>query len=175
MWEEAPHGASSAQKSGNEGRKPMKLKILTVGKPKESFTLSGVSEYRKRIDRHFALDIAFLADPKGLSPGASKEEGSKRILKALEGRDQVILLDEGGPTMDSLSFSAWFYDLLGKTPGRLVFVIGGAFGVTDSVKSRADGLLALSSMTLTHEMALLLLVEQLYRAIAIRMGTGYHH
>ncbi len=153
----------------------MKLKLLVVGKPKESFIVEGVKKYLRRVNRHVAVELIYLPEAKGLTDEGSRESSTQRISKALGERDRVILLNEKGQSMDSPAFSRWFYDRLEGASGKLVFVVGGPFGVGEDVKSRADDLLSLSAMTLTHEMALLFLLEQLYRSVMIRLGTDYHH
>ena len=153
----------------------MKLRILSVGRPKEPFVVQGVREYLKRLGRHLSCDLIHLAETKGLAASASREETTRRALKALGVRDYVVLLDEEGPLMGSPAFSHWFYDRLDGASGQLVFVVGGAYGVGEELKRRADALLSLSPMTLTHELALLFFMEQLYRGVMIRLGTSYHH
>ena len=100
------------------------------------------------------------------------EKESAAILKALENeRGWVVILDERGNNITSVEFAQKM-----KTCDRkIVLVIGGAFGFTDEVRKRADYLLALSKFTVTHEMARLILIEQLYRACTIIAGKKYHH
>jgi 23S rRNA (pseudouridine1915-N3)-methyltransferase len=106
--------------------------------------------------------------------GNIEKEGAS-ILKRLRERDTVVLLDEHGKMYDSVGFSDYISKLLCEIEGRLVFVIGGAFGLSQEVRKRAGEIISLSKMTMPHELCLLLLSEQLYRAFSIIAGTDYHH
>ena len=153
----------------------MKFSLFSVGKPKEPFVVQGVREYLKRVERHLPFEWVQLPETKGLNASSSREDSTRRISKALGERDFVVLLDEKGVMMDSPAFSRWFYSRLEDVSGKIVFVVGGPYGVGQDLKRRADALLSLSPMTLTHELALLFVAEQLYRAVMIRLGTSYHH
>jgi 23S rRNA (pseudouridine1915-N3)-methyltransferase len=108
-------------------------------------------------------------------PAKQMEEESQRLLSALEkGRGTVWVLDERGKELSSRGLS----EQLGALRDRgevLTLVIGGAYGLNDAVRSRSDRLLALSLMTLPHELCRLLLLEQLFRSETLLKGTGYHH
>ena len=108
-----------------------------------------------------------------LKDGTVENEG-QRILETIEKRREAKLyaLAEEGKGMESRAFSKELTALEGRP---IIFVIGGAYGLARVVKARADVLLSLSPMTFTHEMARYILSEQLFRADAIRRGSGYHH
>jgi len=153
-----------------------KLEILTVGKPKISYVKSGLLEYSKRLNVHVPLEMRHLPDcSKRKHIERILEEEGKGILGSVGDRDFLVLLDIEGRLMDSISFSKWIQKNLGETYRKLIFCIGGAYGVSEQVKKRANFLLSLSPMTFTHEMSLLILVEQLYRAVMINKGSAYHH
>lgn len=154
----------------------MKVVLLTIGKPRDKHVRSLVEDYVKRLRPHLALELVHLPDSRGInSPDQARQEETKRILRHVNARDFVILLDEAGFQMDSRTFSAWFYQRLDRADGKLVLIIGGAHGVSQDLKDRADSLVSLSSMTFPHELCLLFLVEQLYRSAMIRLGSPYHH
>lgn len=154
----------------------MKVTLLTLGKPRDKHLRTLVEGYLKRLRPHLPVELVHVPDDRGgRSPDQARQEETKRILRHINVRDFVILLDEAGNQMDSRIFSEWFYRCLGQAGGRLVLVIGGAHGVSDELKERADALCALSAMTFPHELCLLFLVEQLYRAAMIRAGSPYHH
>lgn len=154
----------------------MKVVLLTIGKPKDKHVRSLVEVYVKRLRPHLPLELIHLPDSKGVSnPDQARQEETKRLLRHVNERDFVILLDEAGSQMDSLAFSGWFFQRLDRTVGKLVLVIGGSHGVSPELKERADSLVSLSSMTFPHELCLLFLVEQLYRSAMIRLGSPYHH
>lgn len=145
--------------------KSMLFKLLVVGRVKDPHYQAKINEFLQRLNAFGKVEIVELRDD-------SVEKESGAILKALENeKGWVIVLDERGENITSV-------DLAGKLNScdrKIVMVIGGAFGFTDEVRKRADWLLALSKFTVTHEMARLLVVEQLYRACTIIAGKKYHH
>lgn len=104
-----------------------------------------------------------------------RDTEGQRILKALAPRDSVILLDEKGQMMTSMNMAKWLSHKMGSSGGRLCLVVGGAYGVSASVRERADETVALSLMTLPHDLCLVVLAEQVYRALSILNGSPYHH
>ncbi|NCG09263.1 MAG: 50S rRNA methyltransferase [Verrucomicrobia bacterium] len=141
--------------------------LIVVGKMKQRALANLCADYEKRLKRQGNFEVVELKD------GTVESEG-KRILEAIEKRGdaKVYVLAEEGEGMPSVAFS----EALARLQGRpAVFVIGGAYGLLDAVKARADVRLSLPAMTFTHEMARTLLCEQLFRADAIQRGSGYHH
>jgi 23S rRNA (pseudouridine1915-N3)-methyltransferase len=143
----------------------MLIKIIAVGKIKDRGLQNKIAELSKWISRYAKLEIVELRD-------SNVEQEGDAILKSL-GRDKafVFTLSEEGREFSSREFS-------GKLSGidrKMVFIIGGPFGLSPAVKQRADCLLSLSQMTFTHEMARLFLLEQIYRAIDIAKGGKYHN
>lgn len=145
--------------------KNMLFKLVVVGKIKDPHYQAKINEFLTRLNAFGKVELVELRDD-------SVEKESSAILKALENeKGWVIVLDERGENITSV-------ELAGKLNGcdrKIVLVIGGAFGFTDEVRKRADYLLALSKFTVTHEMARLIAVEQLYRACTIIAGKKYHH
>lgn len=140
----------------------MKIRILAVGRCKEPFIQAGLDEYVKRLKRFVPVEVVVLKD-RGM-----KDEADD-ILSRLKD-ETVIVLSEEGVHFDSIQFSKLF----SPSQKDVVFVLGSAEGLDPSVKQRADMVLSLSSMTFTHEMARLFLIEQIYRAQTIRAGLKYH-
>ncbi len=103
------------------------------------------------------------------------EREGQEILRRLRPRDRLILLREDGKEYDSVGFAKFLSQEMETTAGRVVMVIGGPWGSSEVLKTRADKGIALSCMTFTHEMCFLFLTEQLYRAFSILQGSGYHH
>lgn len=124
-------------------------------------------DYVKRLQRHTRLECIELRD------GDIENEG-RRILEAIEKRPRayIIALAEEGTPRTSRELAG---ELLRLQSDPVCFVIGGAFGLSTKVKARADELLSLSPMTLTHEFARVLLIEQIYRGVTINSGSKYHH
>lgn len=154
----------------------MKIYILVIGTPKQKFIKEQSQIYLQRLGSGLSAGIDFLSDSsKSKEISKMVELDGKNILKKLSSRDYVILLDERGSLMSSESFSGHLFSRLKETPGRIVFVIGGPFGVGDEVRRRSDESISLSKMTMTHEMCLLFLSEQIYRAVMIENNSPYHH
>jgi 23S rRNA (pseudouridine1915-N3)-methyltransferase len=141
--------------------------LIVVGKMKNRALAELCADYLKRLQRQGHCELVELKD------GSVETEG-QRILEAIAKRRdaRVYALAEEGQGYTSAALAAELQELQGRPA---VFVIGGAYGLSAAVKARADRCLALSEMTLTHEMARLLLSEQLYRTVAINSGSAYHH
>ncbi len=146
----------------------MKIVIISPGKAHDRTVADGVEEYQKRLEKRFAVEWVFP------SAGTKESEGAA-ITKLLKDGDFVVLLDERGKDMDTPDFSALVDRRMQAGTKRLVFVIGGAFGVDEQVQSRAESVIKLSSLVFPHMLVRLLLIEQLYRAVSIIDGGKYHH
>lgn len=132
------------------------------------------TDYEKRIKRYSSFEITEVKAASGDPQSVKSKEGAA-ILKALGTRDTVVALSELGKYFDSRGFSAFLEKRLSSSPGRVVFVLGGAFGLGNEVLERADFTVSLSKMTMPHEMARLVVTEQLYRAFTIIKGEPYSH
>lgn len=152
-----------------------RITFLTVGTPRTAWIREGIAEYTERISHVAKFETLSLLPSKENDSQRQREDESARILDTLEKKTGVVwVLDERGKQSTSEEFSAGLATL--RDAGEeITFVLGGAYGMTDSVRSRADRVFALSAMTLPHELAALLFCEQLYRATQIMRGTGYHH
>lgn len=137
------------------------VKILAVGKVKKTWIQDGIQVYLARSPEVQIVEIKD-SDP---------ETEAARVLSMLSSDEQLIALSEEGKLMTSMVFAEF---LTHYSSNQLVFVVGGADGLGDRLKSRADQILSLSAMTFPHEIARLLLVEQLYRAKTILQGGKYH-
>jgi 23S rRNA (pseudouridine1915-N3)-methyltransferase len=137
------------------------MRVLAVGKVRKGWVAEGVEIYRKRLS--------------GLALVELRDGGMAREAEAITGElrpgEQLVALCEEGQTYDSLAFAR---RLEGSGSDRLAFVIGGADGLDPAIKAKATWRLSLSPMTFPHELARLLLLEQLYRALSIQQGGPYH-
>jgi 23S rRNA (pseudouridine1915-N3)-methyltransferase len=151
-----------------------RIRLLTIGSLKTPWIRDGCSEYRKRLSPLAMFDIEEFKASKENRPERQVRDESIRLLESFGGEDVLVVLDERGKDMTTEEFSAF----LGQHRDRglsLSFVIGGAYGVDDIVRSRADKLLRLSAMTLPHELCRLVFLESLYRALDLLKGGKYHH
>ncbi|MHA0035060.1 23S rRNA (pseudouridine(1915)-N(3))-methyltransferase RlmH [Deinococcus sp. PESE-13] len=144
----------------------MRLHLITVGEPKLAYARSGWDEYEKRLRRYHKLQVSRVS-------GKTQQAESEAILKAA-GKSPLILLDPRGKQFSSEKLSEYLDgQALGGT-GELAFAIGGPDGHTDELRSRAHLLWSLGELTLPHDLAMLVLVEALYRAATISAGEPYH-
>lgn len=154
----------------------MGIRILCVGKTKEAYIQEGIGEYLKRLSS--SLPCQFDVIPSVSLTNSNtvdivRQKEAATLLTRLQDSDYAIVLDERGTQLSSPAFATFFQkQLLQKQP---VFVIGGAYGLADSVRQRANLLLSFSQFTFTHEMIRLLLVEQIYRAWTILQNKTYHY
>ena len=152
----------------------MKLHFVWIGKTKERHCAALVDDYLDRIKRYTQIEVSELKEQ-------SSSDGQKviaaeglKLLGAIEKDDFVVLLDERGREMTSLELAELLNAGQQRSTKRLAFVIGGFAGVSNDIRARANVQLSLSRMTLTHELARVLLTEQVYRAFTILAGLPYH-
>ena len=151
----------------------MSIKILAVGKKHESWVSDGIARYEKRLRKPF--DVSWQLLPHSSREGdAARAEESERILAKCDRQAFLVLLDERGKNVDSPALAATLQGAL-DAGRQVVVVIGGAYGVSDEVRSRADFVWSLSKLVFPHQLVRLVLAEQLYRAQEIAGGRPYHH
>lgn len=154
----------------------MKIVAIAVGKKHDSDIARAVDDYSKRLTRYVTFDWQILPPAKGkMGVDETKRAESALLLTYIKDDDYVVLLDEAGVQLSSNELAGILDDLDMQTAKRIVFIIGGAYGVTDELKRRADVLWSLSKLVFPHQLVRLLLAEQLYRANTIRRGEPYHH
>ncbi|HUC96474.1 MAG TPA: 23S rRNA (pseudouridine(1915)-N(3))-methyltransferase RlmH [Candidatus Saccharimonadales bacterium] len=151
----------------------MPICIIAVGKKHESWVDEGIRRYQKRLKRLFEINWNIIGHS-GLNDVRARQEESQRILSAINANDYVILLDERGKSVSSPELSALLLSKL-ELSRRVVIVIGGAYGVGDTIMNRADFVWSLSSLVFPHQLVRLILTEQIYRAQEINSGNPYHH
>lgn len=156
----------------------MRIRIICPGKTKQKFITAGIAEYQKRLGPFCKFEMIETADVKLTSSNnieLVKEKEAEIIVKHLKqkGDNLLVVLDEIGKQKSSVEFSSFLESHLGKND--IDFVIGGVYGLSDSIRKRADLLLGLSRMTFTHRMIRMLLVEQIYRGFCILHGKKYHY
>ena len=156
----------------------MNVKLLTVGKTDVPWVKEGLDLYASRLRHYvpFAVEeIPELKKVSSLTEEQIKQKEGELILKQAGPQDTVVLLDEHGREMRSVEFASWLEKQLSGGSKGLVFVIGGAYGFSPEVYSRAAGKISLSKMTFSHQMVRTIFAEQLYRACTILKGEPYHH
>lgn len=155
----------------------MKTELILVGKTNDKHFQTGIDDYCQRIGHYMPFSITVipeLKNTKSLSFQQQKEREGELILAKLQYSDHVVLLDEHGKDFRSVEFARWI-EQKNASVRRLVFVIGGPYGFSETVYSRANEKISLSKMTFSHQMVRLVFVEQIYRACTIIKGEPYHH
>jgi len=153
----------------------LKLSILSVGKAHESYIKEGVELFTKRIGHYYPIDWQLITPSKLTEPTQIKKAEAVTILKSLAVNDVLILLDETGKMLSSPGLSKLIQQKANQSAQRVVFLIGGAYGVEDEIKKRANFTWSLSELVFPHMLVRLLLAEQIYRACSILANEKYHH
>jgi 23S rRNA (pseudouridine1915-N3)-methyltransferase len=144
----------------------MNWHLFVIGKPKLEFAKMGMDEYARRIQPFALLKIEHLK-------GSSREAESAALLKRTEGMFRIVM-DERGGQFTSRQFAQKISEWEQRSIKSVALIIGGAEGHTDELRQSADWLMSLSKFTLQHELALVVVLEQIYRAYSIKAGTPYH-
>ncbi len=155
----------------------MNLVIVAVGKLREPYYRAGVDEYLSRIRHFLPIEQIEVSTGTGESTNGQGKGAIAREAAAIEaklGNGRVVALDSTGKSMTTEQFAQWLQDQMNASVPRLSFVIGGAWGLGAAITEKADLKLSLSPMTFPHELARLVLAEQLYRALSLWKGLPYH-
>lgn len=156
----------------------MKIVILMVGKDKQRFITEATNEYLKRLQGYLNVETITVPSPNvgnKTNPGKIIKLESGAISDKLPDDCYSIILDQRGKQYSSRGFAKKFQKLLNYQSKPIYFIIGGAYGITKSVKREANQIISLSKMTFTHQMTRVILLEQIYRAMTIIKGKKYHH
>lgn len=151
----------------------MAITILAIGKKHDSWVQEGIERYQKRLRAPFNVEWILLPHS-SLESSRARLEESERIISRLTMDYYVVLLDERGKELSSPALVEHLESCF-TAAKQVVFVIGGAYGVTDALRQRANIVVSLSQMVFPHQLVRLILVEQLYRAQQIAAGGSYHH
>jgi 23S rRNA (pseudouridine1915-N3)-methyltransferase len=153
----------------------LKLSILSVGKSHDAYIKEGVELFTKRIGHYYPIDWQLIVPSKLTEPTQIKKAEAASILKALATTDVLVLLDEKGKMLSSPGLANLIQQKANQSAQRIVFLIGGAYGVDDEIKSRANFTWSISELVFPHMLVRLILAEQIYRACSILANEKYHH
>ncbi|MGY5353304.1 23S rRNA (pseudouridine(1915)-N(3))-methyltransferase RlmH [Wenyingzhuangia sp. IMCC45467] len=156
----------------------MKIVLLAIGKTDDKNLIQLIDNYQNRLKHYIKFELDIIPDiknVKNLSEAQQKEKEGELILKKLQPTDHLILLDEKGKEFRSVNFANFLQKKMNSGIKQLVLVIGGPYGFSDTVYSKAQGKISLSKMTFSHQMIRLFMVEQLYRGFTILKNEPYHH
>ena len=155
----------------------MKISLIWPASSSEKDFEEAIDRYLKRIRHFYPIEVVEVPAERGRqtqSDAATMRSQSSRLVAAIPARGTVVVLDERGQMLDSLKFARWLERLTIDSPHGIHFVVGGDIGFDDSVRGRADKLLSLSAMTLPHQVARVVLLEQIYRACTLIRNIRYH-
>ena len=156
----------------------MQITLMTIGKTDSKQLEQMIAVYQNRLKHYIRFDINIIPDLKNrktLSEAQQKLKEGELLLNQIKSSDTLILLDEKGKTYSSLEFANFLQKKMNSGIKNLVFLIGGPYGFSEPVYQRANGKISLSSMTFSHQMVRLFVVEQLYRGFTILKNEPYHH
>ncbi|MBL7726193.1 MAG: 23S rRNA (pseudouridine(1915)-N(3))-methyltransferase RlmH [Dinghuibacter sp.] len=156
----------------------MKLLLLSFGKPHEPYVQMGVEDFTRRIGRYYPVAWQILPPPKNaasLSVTDYKKKEAETVLAKLEKDDYLVCLDERGKMLNSEQLAQLVAARGNESVKRLVFLIGGAYGIDAEVLQKARFTWSLSALVFPHQLVRLILAEQVYRACTILANEKYHH
>ena len=156
----------------------MKLQFWTVGKAHEPFVKEGVDLFTKRIANYYPVEWNIIPMPKNaasLSETDLRKKEGEIILNGLQKDDYLVLLDERGKQLSSEGVAAFIQTRANESNKNVIFLIGGAYGVSEAVVLRANFKWSLSALVFPHQLVRLILAEQIYRACSINRNEKYHH
>ncbi len=156
----------------------MKLHFWSVGKAHETYVVEGIALFTKRITNYYPVQWNIIAAHKNAASFSEQEMKIKEgetILGLLKKDDYLVLLDEKGKQINSEGLAAFLQQRANESEKNIIFLIGGAYGVSDEVFHRANFKWSLSQLVFPHQLVRLILAEQVYRACSINRNEKYHH
>lgn len=156
----------------------MDIEIWSIGKENDKYIEEGIQQYFKKILPWNKVKLEILSLPKKLQTTdvvQTKKLEAALVLKKLQSQHVLVLLDERGKMLDSVQWAQQFQQCMNQGVRSLVILIGGAFGVHDDVKQRAQHVWSLSKLVFPHQLVRLMVAEQVYRAFSILNNAPYHH
>ncbi len=155
------------------------ITIVCVGNVKEAALKQLIQEYQKRLSKPYDVTWIELAESKSKTTSQKQlqqviDDESTRIMEKLDSKDSVVLCDVSGKAINSIDFSKLIDDNFTYNTSNLVFVIGGSYGVNETLKKRANTRISFSKLTFPHQLFRVILIEQIYRAYTIVSNITYH-
>ena len=156
----------------------MKIQFWSVGKPHDPMYNRGIEEFTQRLQKYYTIEWLIIPPPKNAGLMAEtelKKQEAKLILGQLQSDDFLVLLDERGKMLSSVQLAELLQQRANESTKRLIFLIGGAFGVDSSIQQKAKFIWSLSKLVFPHMLVRLILSEQIYRGCTINRNEKYHH
>jgi 23S rRNA (pseudouridine1915-N3)-methyltransferase len=156
----------------------MRIQFWSIGKPSEKYIEEGVSIFTKRISNYFPVSwkiIPPLRNSASLNENDLRKKEGEMLMKMLQDADYLVALDENGKSQHSTELALFLQHRANESVRELIFIIGGAYGIDNSILKRANFVWSLSPLTFPHQLVRLILSEQVYRACTIMRNERYHH
>lgn len=156
----------------------MKIQLWSIGKANEDYVRQGVTLFGERLRRYTDFELVIipgLKNASGLSPAELQKKEAERVTDMLLPGDYLVALDEHGPAFSTEELSSFLQQRMNTGTARLIFLIGGAYGIDTSLLNKARQQISLSRLTFPHQLVRLIATEQLYRAFTILRNEKYHH
>ena len=156
----------------------MKIVLLTIGKTSEKYLIEGIDQYKKRLKNYTkfeVIEISNVKKSKNFSNSELMKKEGELVIKHLQSSDYLVLLDDKGKDFTSSKFAEKLQNWMLSGKKRLVFIVGGAYGLSEALIARGNEKISLSKMTFSHQMVRLFFVEQIYRGYTILNNEPYHH
>ena len=156
----------------------MKFQFWSVGKAHESYVKEGIEDFTRRISKYYPVEWKIIPPAKQTVNSVEsdiKKSEAQNILNSLQKDDYLVLLDEKGKTITSPQLASFIEARANSSIKQVVFLIGGAFGVDEQIKARANYTWSFSPLVFPHQLVRLILAEQVYRACTIIRNEKYHH
>lgn len=156
----------------------MKINLWTIGKAHEGYVKDGIEDFTNRISKYYPVEWKVLPPARQTTNSTEadiKKQEAATVLQALQKDDYLVLLDERGKQLNSPALAKWLQQRANESTRNLVFLIGGAFGVDETIFTRAHYTWSLSNLVFPHQLVRLILAEQVYRACTINRNEKYHH
>lgn len=154
----------------------MKIKCIAIGKTKNQELISIINSYISKIEHYINFEFVIINDIKSTkNKNVQKNKEGELILDKINKNEHVIVLDENGKEYNSLLFSNFIQHQMNSSKKEIIFIIGGAYGLSEKILERANHKISLSKMTFSHQMVRILFLEQLYRSFTIIRNQPYHN
>jgi 23S rRNA (pseudouridine1915-N3)-methyltransferase len=156
----------------------VKLELIAIGRTDKDYLRQGMDIFAARIKRYLPfeyIEIPDIKNTKNMPEAEQKEKEGEVLLRRIDNKAELWLFDNAGKMFDSVGFSAFIEGKMLNGPQTASFAIGGPYGFSENVYSRASGKISLSPMTFSHQMVRLICLEQIYRGMSIIRGEPYHH
>jgi 23S rRNA (pseudouridine1915-N3)-methyltransferase len=155
----------------------MKIELWSIGKPNEKIYDAAITDFIKRINFYYNFKLLNIASKaNGNNPIAAQlKTEAEQLNNMITAHDAVIILDDKGKSLTTLQLAAQFEKYLNLNYKRIVFIIGGAYGIDDTIKNKAIFSLSLGALTMPHQLVRLVFAEQFYRICTVLKNEKYHH